>query len=322
MGRGWFQILAAMFALGGATVATAQVPDSLLTAIHSLQQDDTRLQSLGWKLGRANVAFCPTTQSAIGLLLFDVRNFNQPDPLRIAIGLSGDIGVEAVAQGSPAQAAGLSPGDEITAIAGRAMAALPPVKTGDFTRLGGLHDAIDAALAGQGAVTLGVKSGGVVRRVTVVGEPICASRFELLTSGNHAGADGQTVRLGRNILAESPQDAEAATLVAHEFAHDILGHPARLGAHGRAARKVRETEREADRLAVWLIANAGYDPAAAARFMLAWGARHDPIWTRAPSHDGFRTRAALMEAERAKVAARLGSGAKLPLDWRAEFGVR
>ena len=38
---------------------------------------------------------------------------------------------------------------------------------------------------------------------------------------------------------------------------------------------MRRTEREADRLMPWLLANAGYDPAAAARFWRQWGKKHD-----------------------------------------------
>lgn len=318
---GWRVILGGLLlSVGG--IAHTQPASPLLTAIRSLQVDDARLQTLGWRLGRANAPFCRNTHLAIGLLLFDVRNFGQTNAIRAALGLSGDIGVEAVAKGSPGDIAGLRAGDEIVAIAGQPMTALPPVKAGDFNRLEGLHDRIDRALAAEGSVEIEVKSSGAVRPVTLVGQSVCASRFELLTSGNHAGADGQTVRIGRNILAESPDDAQAAALVGHEFSHNILGHPAWLRIHGRKSSLVRQTETEADRLAVWLIYNAGYNINGAADFMRAWGARHDPALTRSPTHQGYKTRAGIMDAEANYLDAESMIEATELLDWRKKFAPR
>jgi len=295
-------------------------------AVSQLQAEDARLQSLGWKLARANAPFCAVQQASIGLLLTDMRNFTKPEPIRKALGLRGDIAVEAAAEGSPAQAAGLRAGDEVLGIDGALMAQLPKVRAGDTARLIGLHDAVDAALSAKGnvAITVATTTGATIgagrdhipRSITIAALPVCRSRFELVDDANHAGADGKIVRIGRGILAENTGDAEAAALVAHELAHNILSHPARLAAAKRSIAAIRDTEREADRLSVWLIANAGYDPEAALRFMARWGARHDMGLLRHPDHDGWRDRAALMQAELAKVRGAIAAGASLPLDWR------
>ena len=243
------------------------------TALTQLQREDARLQSIGWKLASANAPFCADVQPAIGLLLSDVRNFSNPDPVRRSLELSGDIAVEAAAESSPAQHAGLVAGAEVLSIDGAAMAGLPSVRAPDFTRLAGLHDALDSALASHGSVAIEIAAPDG-RRVThtIAAVPVCRSRFELVDASGHAGADGKVVRIGRGILAQNPDEAQAAALIAHELAHNILRHRVRLAAVGRSNGAIRATEREADRLSVWLLANAAYDPEAAIRFMSGWGA--------------------------------------------------
>jgi predicted Zn-dependent protease len=71
------------------------------------------------------------------------------------------------------------------------------------------------------------------------------------------------------LLSFVRSDDELALVLAHEMAHNILGHPARLRALnvprgpsrslGKSGRHVWQTEEEADRLAVKLLAAAGYD---------------------------------------------------------------
>jgi len=94
----------------------------------SLQADDLRLQSLGWRLAVANAPFCEHAAPAIGLLLQDMANYSEPARMRAAAGIAGDVAVEAAVPGAPAALAGLSANDEITAIDGQSMSALPPAK--------------------------------------------------------------------------------------------------------------------------------------------------------------------------------------------------
>lgn len=107
-------------------------------------------------------------------------------------------------------------------------------------------------------------------------------------------------------------------MAAHELAHIALDHRRRLDAGTRNYVTVRRTEREADRLAPWLMANAGYDPAAAARFMAWWGPRYSGGITRAPDHDGWRERLALIEVEVGKIRAARAAQPQGLLDWRGQ----
>ena len=62
-------------------------------------------------------------------------------------------------------------------------------------------------------------------------------------------------------------EAMIAAVLAHELAHAALDHETLLGPGKRSTEAVRRTEREADRLSVWIMANAGYPPEAALRMI-------------------------------------------------------
>jgi hypothetical protein len=317
-------IALALAPLSVAAPATAQTiaaaDDGYVEAIRALQKDDARLHSIAWKLASANARWCGARDAAIGLLLYDVGNFARSDEVRRALAITGDIAIGAVAAGSPADAAGIVRGEAVVAIDGAEMSALPAVGRGDYARVDGLHDRIEAALARTGHVTLGLAAPGAkARNVTVTGASVCRSRFELLTAGQKARADGRRVQISRAVLTATPGDAEAASLIAHELAHNILDHRRRLAAVGRATRAIRATEREADRLAPWLMANAGYDPAAATRYRSTWGRRRDPGLFGTGTHDGWRDRVAVTESEVQAIARARAAAPGTALDWRSRF---
>lgn len=311
-------LAAALAAL--ALVASPALADAAAdrAGLVSLQADDLRLQALGWRLATTNAPFCENAAPAIGLLLQDMANYAQPQRMRAAAGIAGDIAVEAAVSGAPAAEAGLAANDEILAIDGRAMADLPRAKSNDWRRLTGLHDAIDAALARDGAVTIAWRGADGARRESrIAGTPACASRFELLDGGGRAVADGKRVIFGRKFEGFGLAEDEMAAAVAHEFAHNLLTHRKWLSGAGRSVKNIRRTEREADRLMPWLLANAGYDPAAAVRFFRKWGPGNDGWIFRAPTHDGWDERADFVTGELAKIAALKTQGQ--PADWRAHF---
>ena len=116
---------------------------------------------------------------------------------------------------------------------------------------------------------------------------------------------------------EYPEEQVFAALVAHELAHNVLGHDAWLDRNGRKPRNVRRIEREADRLVPWLLANAGYDPAAAVTFMTRWGSVHDAGLKLRSSHEGWDERAEAMAAELPAVTAWMASTGEA--DWATQF---
>ena len=283
-------------------------------SLKALQALDARVQSVGWRLVRGNARFCRDLAPAIGLQLLDTAGFADPAAVRSALGLPGEIAVEAVAAQGPAARAGLRPNQGLGVVAGRPVTALPAAQPGDYTRLAGLHDAIDAALVAHGKVAFGDANGTAI---VVAGEPACPTRFELLTQGARAAANGRRVTIGRALAEELPEDELLAAALAHELAHNLLGHRARLDAGGRSWTKVKATEREADRLMPWLLANAGFDPSAAGRFFARWGPKHDLGLLATPDHDGWKSRVKRVDGEAARVAAaRTADGGA---DWAAVF---
>ena len=127
---------------------------------------------------------------------------------------------------------------------------------------------------------------------------ICASKFWLDTKSSlDAGADGDGVRVTEGLLAFTTQDdAELAAVVAHEMAHNLLGHRERLSGN-RSRKAILATETEADRLSVWLMANAGYDPVAAVRFAERYGRKTGLGIFSDGTHLRWKNRVKLMQGE-------------------------
>lgn len=315
----WFPALAPALLVSLAGPAQAD-PQGYARDVRSWQAHDARLVAIGWRLARANAQFCAQRQSAIGLMLTDFRRFAAPADVSAALGIASGVALEAVATGSPAEAAGLRAGDALLAIGGAAVPA-PSAPLPKGKRLADvMHDRLDSELASRGSVTLQVAAaGGAPRSVIIAGVPVCRARFALLSTGTAAMSEGYEIKIAVQLMVESPSDDEAATILAHELAHNALNHVAANNAAGRNYLTVRRHEREADRLAPWLMANAGYDPAAAPRFIAAWGPRHGGGITRSQSHDDWHERAADMSGQLPLITQLRSNQPGQLLDWRKRF---
>lgn len=308
---GW-GLVAALLAAAPVQAATRDDP-----ALLTLQQRDGQLFALGWRLASANAPFCAHAAPALGIAVMDAGAFGDPVAVRRQFGLSGDLAVGAVAPGSPAAQAGIAANDTLVALGGEPLDRRFPRAKPAWQRLIEVTAAFDRAAA-SGPVMLTLTRGDAPpRTVALTGTAACPSRFEVLDSGSKAAAEGTRVIFGRNFPGFAYPEAEFAAAVAHELAHNLLAHRALLDARGRSLGRVRRTEREADRLMPWLLANAGYDPAAATRFMERWGPRHDGGLFRNPNHDGWDERANAIGAEAAKVTALMASEGKA--DWARHF---
>ena len=306
---------AALLAAALALAAPAVAAPNLRAELEQIAALDARVLTAGWRLARGNAAYCREVAPGIGLQLFDAASYFNPEAVRVALGLPGDIAVGAVAANGPAARAGLAAHTPLSAVAGKPIEALPAAKAGDYARLTALHDGLDAVFAQTARATFALAGGSPVE---VAGEPACVTRFEMLTKGSRAAADGKRVVIGRKLVEELASEELLAAALAHELAHNLLGHRERLNAIGRTWSKVKATEREADRLMPWLLANAGYDPRAAVRFFAAWGPKHDLGLFATPDHDGWKSRVRRVTAEievmRAAQARRGGAA-----DWSKDF---
>lgn len=284
-------------------------------AIGQYQDFDQRLQDVGWRLAAANAPFCPKVVPAIGLQLQDAASYGAPAIARAALGLKRDFAVQTAARGSPAALSGaFTRNREIARLERFDPNLWPSTRAMDWERLVRAHDHIEAMLTEHGGIAITFADGEDVRLGPV---PVCATRFELMGEGTRAVADGSRVVMGIHSPNFGFDEPLFAGAVAHELAHNVLRHDAWLDRNGRASRNVRRIEREADRLIPWLLANAGYDPAAATRFMTVWGKANDARLKLRRTHDGWDERAKLIAAEVAIVTDLMAREGRA--DWARHF---
>lgn len=282
-------------------------------ALEVLRGYDARLAAIGWRLATANRALCRRLAPTPGWALHALGQYGPEarDAARASFGFALPVAVELVVPGSPAAAAGVTADDSLAAVAGRALpdaASSRKASSRDRDAAAALvaEQPVDAPLA----VTL--VRGGVSRDVAIAASPGCRSAFEVLAGdGLSASSDGAVVQVGERFLRDY-RDEEIAVIVAHELAHTILAHRARLDAagvkrgllkeFGRNARLFRRTEDDADRLAVALLYNAGYDPASAAAFWREHGGLDGGLF-RSRTHGSTGARAALSSAAAAAIPA-------------------
>ena len=276
------------------------------TGIAELRAGDLRLATITDRLARAAEARCPERVGTTGLVVSTADQFDAASRLAIAagLGLEETAGVVAVVPGSAADRAGVRAGDRLVAVDGEAA----PVATAGpatFSTTRATLDLLDRAAA-DGALALTVARGGGTEILALAPPPACRVR-PIVTGGGEARAstDGVNLKVSAGLLAEAPDDDELAAVVAHELAHIVLGHRAAIDA-GRA--RVRDTEEAADALSVALLAEAGIDPAAAARFWRRFGPAHAPLFGD-PKHGGWRGRVARIET----AIARLPDAARAPI---------
>lgn len=292
-------------------------------AIEDYQSYDQRLQDIGWKLVRGNAPFCRDAVPSVGLQLQDMASYGKPQIARRALGLTGDFAVQTAAATSPAALSGaFTQNREITHIEGIDLNGWRAGKRFAWKRLTRAHDLLDETLAqSMGArITFGDGTNAQLEPVNV-----CPSRFELMGSGKKAVADGTRVVIGIEYPAFQYGEAEFAALIAHELAHNLLGHTAWLDRNGRSRRHTRLTEREADRLIPWLLVNAGYDPAAAARFFRQLKPHSGGLLFIRGTHPKWRERAQAVEEEIPLIQAvsqavlTNESTAQASADWQTHF---
>ncbi|MBX7480983.1 hypothetical protein [Qipengyuania qiaonensis] len=295
------------------TVSPRREPDPL----EVFQKSEDRLFRVGYRLATANASFCESASLTSGFLIHDADSYGNPEAVRSLLQLSGDIGVQAVAPGSPAGLAGIAQNDTVLAIDRKSFRQDWPRTDPSWKRVFAIRDAVDFSLS-RGSVDITYQTPGrTPQTATIEGVPACPTRFELVGSKKNAAADGTRVLVGENFPGLAYDEAVFASAIAHEMAHNIFSHPQTFGETGWKTKLIRLSERDADRLMPWLLQNAGYDPRAAVRFMSLWGPKYGGQMFRKRTHDGWDERVEFIEAEIARMERVLGSDGVA--DWRTHF---
>lgn len=271
---------------------------------------DERVLALGHRLAVAGVELCPNRQYQPGFAIHDLSQYSGADRrARAATALGQGPTVLVVVPGGSAEQAGLRRDDVLVAADGASLPRPPEGTENSFAPTESIIDALERAFA-DGHARLTVRRGAGEQDIEIAGALGCASRFQTVPSPvPRSFADGRYVQLTYPFAALAGDDSELAGLIAHELAHNILRHRARLNDagidrgllqnFGRNGRLTRQTELEADRFAVYLLARAGFDPNALIR---AWSRlRPHSSQMFAGTHPRWRDRIAAVEAEIAAV---------------------
>lgn len=317
MGRAILRgLIFGLLALAGGGARAQPDREASLVATRALDQ---RVATIGYRLAVGGRDLCANRRNLPGFAVHDLSQYGADFRAAAsrAFGLDAWPGVLALVPGGPAERAGLRRDDILVSLDGQPLPHGDPSRNRSFDRMAQIHDAIEAAFA-DGAADAEIRRAGAPLALRLGAEPGCASRFELiLDRGMNARADGRYVQVTVALASYATDDAELAAVLAHEFAHNILGHRVRLdqagvsrgffGNFGRNARNIRDTEIEADRMSVYLMERAGYDPDAAVRFWSRFG-RRGLNFLGSPTHPNWRSRVALLETEIAAIRSARAAG--------------
>ncbi len=284
---------------------------SSLASVEDLRLLDQRVARVGHRLATGAAALCPDQQWLAGFLIHDLSQYSRAGRQQAIqlFGLDHGPAVLALAERGPADQAGLRVDDVVLTADGVRLPRSPDGAHGTFAPTEQIMDALDSAFA-DGRAELTIRRAGETRTMQIRGVSGCASRFQVVPSDQfRARADGRYVQLTSAMVEYARGDDELAALLAHELAHNVLRHRARLrqagvergeGAdRGRSARLIRRTELEADRWAVYLMDRAGFDPAAAVRL---WTRQSREDFISDGDHPSWSSRIAAMEAELSSIA--------------------
>lgn len=254
-----------------------------LTKMAALQD---RLYRVAAPLLINNAELCKS--QARNLLGFTAKNrYSYPgdynEAAHVAFGMGERLQVTGVLAGSGASQAGLRRGDRLVTAGGKPLPSGPNASTMAGAVFGPL-------LAAHPTLPMGVERDGSNKQLTIPVTRACGFGIELGNSDNiNSYADGSRVMVTRGMINFTRSDDELAYLLATGMAHNMLGHhtsqryagtvggiidnlvtvnpdQSMLIGSGGVKAMPAEVDAAADRLAVYLLARAGYNLDGAASF--------------------------------------------------------
>ena len=313
-------ISAAMIGLAGCASVATRLPDISLpelqterraqeiSAFAETERLHARLWDVAYPVLAENAALCPRTRRDIGILTHSVKDY--PKDMREAaareLGAKKTPSIRRVAAGTPAFSAGLKIGDEILSADGTPIAA---------------NSKLFKAMLHSGETSLRVKRGGETFTVKLPSREICDYGVKLsMRSTVNAYASGKTMTMTSGMMNFTQSDDELALIVAHELAHNTMGHIRKIVSNmllsGFATRYTRPFESEADYVGLYYLVRAGYDPEnieAVWQRMALIGPRSVG---RAKTHPTYPDRYLRLSAGRAEIMAKQAAGEPLEPNYK------
>ena len=253
-----------------------------------IQNDLIRLGHIEWKFKRNFASICPQTAFSTGMALDFIGAYDEAD--RSFVKQNAELGdhpqVILVPNGSPAEKAGIQPGDQIWRVDGTSPYDFVKRKS-DFGNLSEivLRQIGKSAKAGRVRIDL-LRNDEIVRSVVFLEKVCSASIFLKTTKSISAYSDGTNVAITSGLLTFSRNDDEIALVVGHEFAHVILHQNDRSGLFGK-----RRIEDEADLMGANLAYCLGFDVTKSLNFWDRFQTRDRLGFLRIPTHRAPRARA-------------------------------
>lgn len=201
--------------------ASIEVEKQRRLAVRSYMQDMFRLYRVAYPVQIGAADYCGgNVRPIFGMIILSAAYFS--DELRRAavaeFGLNDWPTVIYVIPGSPAEAAGLRPGDIVRSTAGEA--------TGDGEEgLKRIYKALLAPRTSAQPFAMTVTRGGRHVPVELSGERGCGYPIQLVRGqAVNAFANGEMVTVTQGMMDFVEDDAELAMILGHEIAHNALHH--------------------------------------------------------------------------------------------------
>lgn len=281
-------LLGSLALLGACAGTPMPEPIDQPAALRALQATDLRVATVAYWLAVAGEPICPRKTRLTGVTLHNAGQYAPAlrQAAREILKVSDRISVLAVVPGSPAAKAGVVAGDALLSIGGVVLALVPATTVASYDSVAAAEARLER-MAQARALSLEIGRGDIEAGVGIVVElaPVaaCVSQVQLRTSPEiEAKADGRYLSVTTAMLDYVRSDDELALVIAHEMAHNALGHRVALAERGvvpgngghsrREEAEVLAVERIADRFGYFLMARAGYDPGVAAGF---WQRLHE-----------------------------------------------
>ena len=317
-------------------VQQEEAPSRLTPRMAAAAEALTRMAALQDRLYRVaapllinNAELCK--DKARSLLGFTAKNrYSYPgeynEAAHVAFGMDEHLQVTGVLAGSGAAQAGLRRGDRLMTAGAKAL----PSGANASTLAGGVFGPL---LAANPSLPMGVERDGKDRQLTIPVTRACGFGIELGNADNvNSYADGSRVMVTRGMIGFAQNDDELAYLLAKGMAHNMLGHAAAqrntgtitsivdnlaavkpdtsmlIGSGGIKAMP-SDLDVAADRLAVYLVARAGYNVDGIAPFWKRLAATHPATVLNGyvANHPATAARIAAIEKTVAEVKAKPGS---------------